>query len=627
MTIRRFLFSLIFLPFSVASQASNFVTERGWVEDPAGNMTIEQARQAVETPLPRELFSRGYSKSVFWIRLHIDPSPLTDPSAKNLVVRMRPPYQDQIWIYDPLSSQDKVKVTGDYYDWADDEYRSLNLNFIIPAGSMPRDIWLRVKATVSTLTFIEVMTEDQVRAADRIQEVATMIYLSVLFICFGWAALTRINKKDKLLSYYLFRECIVITYALATLGYFRIFTSGWLPAGWLDTFTTLISFFFIAVVVWFDWSLISEFKPYRWLSRLHVSLVLFFPVSATLFIMGKTNEAVRLSSLIVIATIFIALISVLSTKAWSETRHAPEEERPVCSKAFLVFLYAFVAAIALLHRLPIMGTFSGSEYFVYLNLVYPLATSITLMGLIQVRVYRLSQYQKRKDIRLEVAEIEVQAERMQRVDQANFLKMLAHEMKTPLSVVRMAVGGTSLPPRTHEVVDRAVTDMDSIIERLLQVERLEDEKLSVSYENFNLLEIVKKSCMSLPGGECIHISTSGVLQMHSDQEIVRVIISNLLENALKYSPEKSRVTIVLKGNLDKVNISVENQVGSAGFPSPDLVFEKYYRSPLARQRTGSGLGLYLVKSLVTLLGGAIDYFSNEKLVRFDVQLPRQNLKV
>jgi signal transduction histidine kinase len=609
------------------AQGRDLVVERGWVEDPTGNMTIEEARQAVETPLSRELFSQGYSKSVFWIRLRIDPGQFMDQSGENLVVRIRPPYQDQIWIYDPLGLKDKARVTGDYYDWAEDEYRSLNLNFIIPVGSEPRDVWLRVKATVSTLTFIEVMTEDQVRAADRVQELITMLYLSALLICFGWAALTRINNKDKLLSYYLIREAVVILYALAILGYVRIFTSGWLPAGWLDTFTTLISFLFITVVIWFDWNLIAEFKPNRWLARIHISLVIFFPISAALVLMGKTNEAVRLSSVIVLATISLALISAISTKAWTLARNASQDDQPICSKIFLVLLYAFIATIALLHRLPIMGMFSGSEHFVYLNLVYPLVTSIVLMVLIQIRVYRLSKYQQQKDRRLEIAEVEVQAERVQRVEQANFLKMLAHEMKTPLSVVRMAVGSTSLPAKTHEVVDRAVTDMDSIIERLLQVERLEDKKLSVNQDNFDLLDIVKRACLSLPGGERVHVSAPAEVLVHSDQEIVRVIVFNLLENALKYSPEDSAVNISLINSPDEIRFSVENQVGSAGFPSPDQVFEKYYRSALARQRTGSGLGLYLVKSLVSLLGGHVDYATSEGLIRFSVNVPYQNRKV
>jgi two-component system, sensor histidine kinase LadS len=619
--ISRYFLSLIIILCGMTAQANDLVTERGWVEDPSSKMTLSEIKQQQETPLDAKLFSKGYSQSAFWLRLRIDPSRVKDTTAQNLVVRIRPPYQDQIWIFDPLAPKDQVRVTGDYYDWADDEYRSLNLNFVIPVGKEPRDIWFRVKATVSTLTFIEVMTQEQVREADRLQEIITMLYLSALFVCFGWAALTRINKKDKLLSYYLIREFVVILYALAILGYLRVFSSGWLPPSWIDQSTNLIAFIFITTIVWFDWQLIQEFKPNRWIARLHGSLILFLPISVVLVISGKTNEAARLSSLVVAATIFLAFGSVLSTRAWAYARQTPQAEQPICSKGALIFVYGLALAIALLHRLPIMGASSGNDAFIYLNLMYPLLTSITLILLVQMRLYRMGKYEEAKQQKLELAEIEVFKERAQREEQTNFLKMLAHEMKTPLSVVRMAVGGISLPNKTQEVVERAVTDMDSIIERLLQVERLEDERLDIQRQNIDLLEMVNSLRQSLPEGDRLCVHVHGRFNLLSDPQIVRVILSNLFENALKYRLRDSDVTVTVIGDESQVSIQVENAVGSAGFPNPEQVFRKYYRSALAHHRTGSGLGLYLVQSLVKLLGGSVKYEPKTESIRFTVDLP------
>jgi signal transduction histidine kinase len=317
----------------------------------------------------------------------------------------------------------------------------------------------------------------------------------------------------------------------------------------------------------------------------------------------------------------LTMSSVISTQAWKQARHAPPEEQPVCSKTFLVFIYGLAISIALLHRLPIMGASSGNDLFFYFNLVYPLLTSITLMFLVQKRLYRLSKNQQERQRRLELAETEVTKERSQREEQANFLKMLAHEMKTPLSVVRMAVGNASVPTKTHEVVERAVTDMDSIIERLLQVERLEDERIDIQLEQIDLPEMVKRLRLSLPEGERIHMRVHGELCLQSDQQLVRVILSNLLENALKYSPQGSPVMITLTGDVTKVCVAVENAVGSADFPNPEQVFSKYYRSALAHQRTGSGLGLYLVQSLVKLLGGTVHYEAQAESIHFRVYLP------
>jgi len=625
--IFKYFLSLILLLCAVTAKANEPVLERGWVEDPSGRMTLAEVKQAKESPLATKLFSKGYSQSAFWIRLRIDPSLIKDTSVQQLVVRIRPPYQDQIWIYDPLAAKDKVRVTGDYYDWADDEYRSLNLNFVIPVGTEPRDIWFRIKASVSTLTFIEVMTPEQVRAADRKQEIITMLFLSVLFVCFGWAVLTRINRTDTVLSVYLLREFVVIVYALAILGYLRVFASGLLPAGWIDQATNFIAFAFITTLILFDWRLLREFKPNRWIARLHGGLMLFLPIAVVLMIIGKTHEAVRLSSLVVAAYMLLTMSSVISTQAWKQARHAPPEEQPICSKAFLVFIYGLAISIAILHRLPIMGASSGNDLFFYFNLVYPLLTSITLMFLVQKRLYRLSKNQQERQRRLELAETEVTKERSQREEQANFLKMLAHEMKTPLSVVRMAVGGSTLPSKKQEVVDRAVTDMDSIIERLLQVERLEDERIDIQLQTIDLLELAKGLCSSLPEGERIEMHVLGELSLQSDLQLVRVIMSNLLENALKYSPQGSPVRLALTGNEHEVCITVENKVGSAGFPNPEQVFSKYYRSVLAHQRTGSGLGLYLVQSLVKLLGGRAHYEPQANSIHFKVFIPAKKMKV
>lgn len=604
---------------------TGFVSERAWVEDPGGDMTLDEVKRAEQIPLAGTTFSQGHSQSVFWIRLRIDPATLNDPSGQDLVIRLRPPYQDQIWLYDPLASDDRVRATGDYYDWRDDEYQSLNLNFVIPAGTEPRDVWLRLKTSASTLTFIEVLTLDQARGADRRQEVFTTIYLSLLLICLGWALLARINRKDGLLTLFVVREAVVLLYALGVLGYLRVFAAGWLPPEWISHAVNLIAFAFISVIFLFDWKIIGEFKPNRWLARLHGGLVLFLPVAIVLVIFGYTHAAMGLSSLVIAVALFLALFSAISTQAWRKARHGAPEEQPFCSKTVLVSIYVFATVVALLHRLPLMGVLSGSDLFVYLNLAYPLLTSITLMFLVQLRLYRLAKQQQQKQLRLDLAELEVSKERAQRIEQANFLKMLAHEMKTPLSVIRMTMGHAPLPAQSHDMVDRAVTDMDSIIERLVQVERLEDDRIELRHEAIDLAQLVAGICHSLQGGDRVQTSVDSGLLIESDQQLVRTIISNLIENALKYSPSNSPVNVALKthskGDHNTVMIAVVNLAGSSGFPDPAVVFDKYYRSGLARQQTGSGLGLYLVKALVKLLGGSVSFERQDKHVRFVVQLP------
>ncbi|BBU69770.1 ATP-binding protein [Fluviibacter phosphoraccumulans] len=622
---RSLILALLMLVATSCAIAQDFVTERAWVEDPSGTKTLAEIKKLPETPLAGKLFTQGYSNSAFWMRLHIDPGQAAHNATDKLIVRLRPPYQDQIWLFDPLAPQDQVRVTGDHYDWADDEYRSLNLNFVIPVGTQPRDIWLRLKTTVSTMTFIEVMTDDQVRAADRHQEMVTMLYLSVLFICFGWAVLARINRKDALLSCYIVREAFVIAYALAILGYFRVLTSGWLPPSWLDTTINLLGFAFPAIVVWFDARLISEFKPRPWLARLHFSMIFFFPVEVVLVFTGNTAAAARLSSLVVLAILLLVVACAMSTQAWAQARNAPPEQQPVYSKSLLVFIYALVAVVILLHRLPLMGTVAGQEYFVYFNLVFPLLTSITLMVLVQVRAHRLAQRQLEAQFRLERAEVETALERERRIEQSRFVSMLAHELKTPISVARLSLDAMNTKGVEHDRIQRALQNMNDVVERCRISDALEGHRFQVMKESFGLREAVFERIDLLPNHERVKVFEGNDVYVYTDWQLVSVIIANLLDNALKYSPDSSEVEVYVSQQSREgqpgASLVVTNQIGPTGIPDADKVFQKYYRAKTAEGKSGSGLGLYLTAGIAELLGGVVSCRTVESCVEFELWIP------
>jgi signal transduction histidine kinase len=119
------------------------------------------------------------------------------------------------------------------------------------------------------------------------------------------------------------------------------------------------------------------------------------------------------------------------------------------------------------------------------------------------------------------------------------------------------------------------------------------------------------------------------MTVSSDWQIFKSVLSNLVDNALKYSPTESTVHLrVRPGTLDGragCEISVENLVQSGptstGFPDRDELFKKYYRADGARKHSGSGLGLYLVANFMRLLKGEVRYEPLEKSVRFTVCLP------
>jgi signal transduction histidine kinase len=117
------------------------------------------------------------------------------------------------------------------------------------------------------------------------------------------------------------------------------------------------------------------------------------------------------------------------------------------------------------------------------------------------------------------------------------------------------------------------------------------------------------------------------IQLKTDIQLLRIILDNLIGNALKYGKESEKVSITLSvKTLNKrryAAIAISNEAGLAGLPDAKKVFEKYYRAPRAYEKTGSGLGLYLVKNFVELIGGKLQYLPKGNQVTFEVKLPMQ----
>ena len=108
MNLRQYICALALFVCAFAVHAHDFVTERTWVEDPTDTMTLAEVQQMPQTALYSPVFTQGFSQSAFWFRIRITPDP--DVSAKpddKLIIRIRPPFQDQIWLYDPLLRLDE----------------------------------------------------------------------------------------------------------------------------------------------------------------------------------------------------------------------------------------------------------------------------------------------------------------------------------------------------------------------------------------------------------------------------------------------------------------------------------------------------------------------------------------
>ena len=212
-------------------------------------------------------------------------------------------------------------------------------------------------------------------------------------------------------------------------------------------------------------------------------------------------------------------------------------------------------------------------------------------------------------------------------EQQRFLAMISHELRTPMSVISMALGPQMAAGDSLARVRGALGEMSAIIDSTLQADQLSHRQLQVQPSRCDLAQLLESLCAAVPTPERIELLVVPLPIVETDAQLLRVVLANLLDNALKYSatdsPVQVRATPQHSRAGEGVVVTVSNVPGLAGEPDARQVFRKFYRAPGARRRTGSGLGLYIAEGLTRLLGGSLRYERDAQGLHFTVWLPRR----
>lgn len=219
----------------------------------------------------------------------------------------------------------------------------------------------------------------------------------------------------------------------------------------------------------------------------------------------------------------------------------------------------------------------------------------------------------------------------------NFISMMSHDLKTPIARITgmtevIYKDPVQLSPHQREALDtirHSSDDLLKFINAILQYGSIESQgvQLHKQSKDINALvaEVVKKH-QFLANVKKIKIiqELEPMFPTSVDPELMKQVFSNLLENAIKYSPEESTVHIRTREEGDSLIIEFQDQ--GMGIPQEDLpnIFMKFFRTHNAKTTTikGSGLGLYLAQYFVELHKGKITVDSSQdKGSKFTVELP------
>ena len=604
---------------------ADHIVERAFVVDEGGKFSLDEVRQ-MPTQRYEGVLSRGFTESVTWIRITVAPVRVSRPSER-LAVRVRPVYLDEIRLFDSLDTSGRERVAGDRSEWEVSEFKSLNHGFLIPASDQPREIWLRLKTTSTSLIHVQVLTMEEAEYANRMQEMVYGLMMGILLLFFLWAVLQWSLRRETLMAAFTVSQLAAITYAMVYVGYARLLGAEYFSAEAIDRFSCVVYCAYVLVGLVFHYFMLREFKP--WMPGLRLILVasiLAFVTEMVLLATGSTLPAMRLNlTLVAVSPLLLAALS-FTCRAWSG---AAEDDKPVIPKWMLVGFYSLLALALVVATSPALGLAKGPEFNLHMFLIHGVMTGVILIVLLQLRAYRIEESRNRAHLRARSASQQVEIEKQRSQLQSRFMEMLAHEVKTSLSVLHMVFGVSKLNPEMLEHGRRTVNNINQLIERCLQAEKFDDEEIISHFENFSVDALIEDLLSKQPDRARISVEQDGAVTVNSDWQIFKSVLSNLLDNALKYSLPGSTILLRVKpaqlGGQVGCEISVENLIqpgpASTGFPDRDELFRKYYRADGARKHSGSGLGLYLVANFMRLLKGEVRYEPLEKSVRFTVWLP------
>jgi signal transduction histidine kinase len=212
-----------------------------------------------------------------------------------------------------------------------------------------------------------------------------------------------------------------------------------------------------------------------------------------------------------------------------------------------------------------------------------------------------------------------------RIEQDRFLSMLSHELKTSLSTIAMTLGNPQIPENIKLRVGRSIGAMNAIVERCLQSDRLASGRVDVARALCDLAAIAHDIGANCSAPQQVTIESSPAVNAHTDAQLFSVILSNLIDNALKYGQPESAVRVNIAAAVRKgasgVVILVSNAPGVSGMPDPKMVFKKFYRAPGAHGNVGSGLGLHIAEGFARKLGGRLRYIATDDKVNFELWIP------
>ena len=199
--------------------------------------------------------------------------------------------------------------------------------------------------------------------------------------------------------------------------------------------------------------------------------------------------------------------------------------------------------------------------------------------------------------------------------QNQFTSDVAHELKTPVAVVmaecqyaRKYINDKEKFDEEMSLIERQIKKTNQIITQLLQLSRLDQERIEINFEYVDLRDIIEQ----VSENEKVKDQKQIDIRLHLEKAeawvdvgLIMIVIRNLVSNAMKYSKPNASIDIHLKKEDDTIKIIVQDYGCGMTEEERNQIFDRFYRADKARNSEGFGLGLSISSKIVELHHGQI----------------------
>lgn len=205
-------------------------------------------------------------------------------------------------------------------------------------------------------------------------------------------------------------------------------------------------------------------------------------------------------------------------------------------------------------------------------------------------------------------------------NKSNFLMSITHELKTPITTIKLFLQTLKRKindPKLEEMNQQAIDEterLNELVLKLLTANKLEGGfKLLLSSVKIDKLiqDRIEAYKRRFPD-HSIQLINGQEITMQTDSEALRLILDNLIENACKYDKENKDIRIEMNNQNNTLDITVKDKGQGIHEKNPEKLFEKFFRGEdeNTRKNQGTGLGLYIVKSIADLMNASVNVESN-----------------